>query len=276
MSVSSAQNEVARIQRDIQALNRKLADRMKEEAAKTSRIASITKTITKSTSPSSIQSKQQEVQRLQNEIARIQDQKASISKDIASRTTHLHKAQQKLTDEQQREQRRSLDALARDNRLRDSKLIGQLHNQIDSTESENVKMTYDAFISHATEDKEDVVSPLADALINMGHSIWYDNFQLTVGDSLRRSIDKGLADSRFGIVVLSPSFFSKQWPQYELDGLVAREIAGGKVIRPIWHKLSKDEVLRFSPTLADKVGLSTATYTIDELAAALSKVLKGT
>ncbi|MBA3312498.1 MAG: toll/interleukin-1 receptor domain-containing protein [Planctomycetaceae bacterium] len=137
-------------------------------------------------------------------------------------------------------------------------------------------MTYAAFISHATEDKDDLVRPLADILQRLGHTIWYDEFQLRVGDSLRRSIDKGLASSQFGIVVLSPSFFAKQWPQYELDGLVAKEIAGGKVILPLWHKISKDEVLAYSPTLADKVALNTASYSIDELGAALSNVLKGT
>src|ERR1051325_3140270 len=75
---------------------------------------------------------------------------------------------------------------------------------------------YDAFICHASEDKDDLVRPLAEGLMKLGHKIWYDEFQLRVGDSLRRSIDKGLARSRFGIVVLSPSFFAKNWPQYEL------------------------------------------------------------
>lgn len=87
-------------------------------------------------------------------------------------------------------------------------------------------------------------------------------------------IDKGLANSRFGIVVLSPSFFAKNWTQYELDGLVAKEMTGGKVILPLWHKVSKDEVMAYSPTLADKVALNTAMFTTDELVKELSDVLK--
>jgi len=134
---------------------------------------------------------------------------------------------------------------------------------------------YDAFISHASEDKDSLVRPLAEALQKNGHSIWYDEFQLKVGDSLRRSVDKGLACSRFGIVVLSPDFFAKNWTQYELDGLVAKEMTGGKVILPIWHKVSKDEVMGYSPSLADKFALNTATYTIEELAQELGKVLRG-
>ena len=136
--------------------------------------------------------------------------------------------------------------------------------------------SYDAFISHATEDKEELVRPLAELLSRSGHAIWYDEFQLKVGDSLRRSIDRGLARSRFGIVVLSPSFFAKNWPQYELDGLTAKEMAGGKVILPLWHKVSKNEVLGYSPSLADKVALSTSSFTIEELAAKLSEVLSET
>lgn len=279
MSITSAQSEIARIQRDLQSLNRKLADLAKDEALKSGKIASVSKSITRSTSVSSLESKQREIQRLQDDTARIQDRKASASKDIANRTEQLHKAQQKLFTEQQREQKRSLEALTSQSRGRDRMLLGRLRSGLlPSTveRSGDATMTYAAFISHATEDKDDLVRPLADILQRLGHTIWYDEFQLRVGDSLRRSIDKGLASSQFGIVVLSPSFFAKQWPQYELDGLVAKEIAGGKVILPLWHKISKDEVLAYSPTLADKVALNTASYSIDELGAALSNVLKGT
>jgi hypothetical protein len=277
MSVSSVQSAITSIQRDIQSLNRKLADLAKDEASKTSKIASTSKSITKSTSISTLESKQREIQRLQDDIVRIQDKKASVSKDIANKTEKLHKAQQDLFKEQEKEQKRSLNALAHKNRERDRQLLNQLHETIlpiRAARDGNVTPLYDAFISHATEDKEELVRPLAGVLQNIGHTIWYDEFQLRVGDSLRRSIDKGLASSRFGIVVLSPSFFAKQWPQYELDGLVAKEMVGGKVILPLWHKVSKNEVIGYSPSLADKVALNTASYTIDELATALSEVLK--
>jgi TIR domain-containing protein len=57
-------------------------------------------------------------------------------------------------------------------------------------------------------------------------NVWYDEFELRIGDSLRRKIDQGLSRSRFGLVVVSHAFFAKNWPQYELDGLVALEMAG--------------------------------------------------
>lgn len=112
---------------------------------------------------------------------------------------------------------------------------------------------WDVFISHATEDKEPFVRELADALRASGLRVWYDRFTLKVGDHLRRSIDTGLARSRYGIVVLSPYFFAKEWPQVELDGLLGREIASRKVILPIWHHIDIDQVRRFSPILADRV-----------------------
>ena len=117
---------------------------------------------------------------------------------------------------------------------------------------------WDAFISHASDDKETFVRPLAAALRSEGVRVWYDELTLTVGDSLRRSIDRGLAHSRFGIVVLCPSFFAKEWPQKELDGLVAREVDGRKVILPVWHGVDAEMIRNFSPLLADRMAVSSA------------------
>ena len=115
-------------------------------------------------------------------------------------------------------------------------------------------MTFDVFISHASEDKDAIVRPLAMALQQQGLEVWFDEAQIRLGDSLRRKIDDGLSKSRFGVVVLSPAFFSKEWPQKELDGLVAREDGTGTVILPIWHNVSFEQVRAFSPPLADKLG----------------------
>ena len=111
-------------------------------------------------------------------------------------------------------------------------------------------------------------------LQNLGLSVWYDEFELKIGDSLRRSIDKGLLNSRYGIVVLSESFFKRNWTQYELDGFVNREMNGIKVILPIWHKVTKDQVQNFSPTLADKVALNTIMYSVKEIAEQIEGLMK--
>jgi hypothetical protein len=109
---------------------------------------------------------------------------------------------------------------------------------------------YDAFICHASEDKAALVRPLAERLRAEHVEVWYDEFSLSVGDSLRRSIDRGLSQSRFGIVVLSPSFFAKRWSGWELDGLVARQNDGRQeVILPVWHDVGHSDVLAYSPSL---------------------------
>lgn len=117
-------------------------------------------------------------------------------------------------------------------------------------------MRWDVFICHAHEDKA-FVRELANALATAGIRVWYDEFALRVGDNLRQSIDRGLAGSRFGIVILSHAFFQKRWTQYELNGLVEKDLER-KVILPIWHGIERQEIMKFSPSLADKVAVKSS------------------
>ena len=115
---------------------------------------------------------------------------------------------------------------------------------------------WDIFISHASEDKAQIARPLANALTDRGISVWYDELSLKMGDSLRSSIDFGLANSRYGVVILSKDFFSKHWPVQELNGLAGKESSGKKVILPIWHNITAEEVRGFSPILADRLAIN--------------------
>jgi hypothetical protein len=117
---------------------------------------------------------------------------------------------------------------------------------------------WDVFISHASEDKAEIAAPLADALRRGGVKVWLDRGELRIGDSLREKIDEGLSESRFGIVILSPHFFQKGWTRRELNGLMALEDVGRKVILPVWHTTTKDQVAEYSPILADKLAGNTA------------------
>jgi hypothetical protein len=132
--------------------------------------------------------------------------------------------------------------------------------------SQGTSKSWDAFIAHASEDKDAFVRPLAEALTRLGATIWYDEFSLRIGDSLSRSIDKGLADSRYGIVVISPRFIEKPWPEYELRGLTIRDVNEGRVILPIWYGVTPKEVAQFSPTLADKFALNTEALSLEDVA----------
>src|ERR1700720_4701080 len=114
------------------------------------------------------------------------------------------------------------------------------------------------FISHASEDQQDFVRPLAEALSREYDRVWYSEYELTLGDSLFEKINAGLTSCDFGIVVLSKSFFEKKWPQAELDGLFALETRTRKIILPIWKDVTEDEVKAFSPILAGRLAVPTA------------------
>lgn len=112
-------------------------------------------------------------------------------------------------------------------------------------------MTWDVFVSHASEDKDAIARPLSEALSKLGLKVWFDEFQLKIGDSLSESIDNGLAKSSYGIVVVSKAFFDKNWTAHELRGLTSRFVAKQSKILPVWHHISFEEVAAVSPTLAD-------------------------
>ena len=280
MSISIRQNEVTRHQKALADLQKKHADESKKEASKADEINRIERSITKSTPLSSLRSKQQQITRAMSAVANIQKKKADISKKIADTNGRLHKAQETLSKEEKKERKKIHESEKKREReqLNHQRSITQeLRTQYSYNSPVNMmskrSVKYDAFISHASEDKEEFVKPLVEALQTAGYKIWYDEFTLKVGDSLRRSIDNGLKNSRYGVVVFSSAFFSKNWTQYELDGLVTREMEGHKVILPIWHMVSKNQVQDYSPTLADKKAINSSLSTIDEIVAQLAEVL---
>lgn len=280
MSISTRQNEVTKHQKTLADLQNKLADESKKEASKTDEINRIERSITKSTPPSSFRSKQQQITRGMSAVADIQKKKADITKKIAGTNGKLHKAQEALTKEEEKERKKihEIERKRTREQLNHQRSITQeLRTQYSYKANEDKipmrNVEYDVFISHASEDKDEFVKPLVEALHTAGYKVWYDEFTLKIGDSLRRSIDDGLKNSRYGIVVFSSAFFAKNWTQYEVDGLVTREMEGHKVILPIWHMVSKNQVQNFSPSLADKKAINSSLSTIDEIVAQLAEVL---
>jgi hypothetical protein len=274
---SFSTTRVENIMRDITRLQKDIADISRDEARESGKIARATSSLSSTRSPSSAANFQRDIERAQKALAGLQSRRASKASDLARKQADLGSAQNKLMREQQADIKKSHDIITkmeREARQREHDAAMRAFDSISTKSSSDQDDFYTAFISHASEDKDDVARPLAEVLIRLGHRVWFDEFTLKVGDSLRRTIDRGLGNSRFGIVILSPSFFAKNWPQYELDGMVAREnTTGQKVVLPIWHKVSKNEVLRYSHTLADRVALSTAMHTIEELAARIHEVL---
>ena len=133
---------------------------------------------------------------------------------------------------------------------------------------------YDIFISHASKDKETIVRPLAIFLERLSVRVWFDEFSLQLGDSLTASIDKGLQESRYGLVVLSKSFLNKRWPEYEYRSLMTREIDGERVILPLWYDVTKEDVKNFSLYLADIKALPISTANFGNIVPAILKVVR--
>ncbi len=117
-----------------------------------------------------------------------------------------------------------------------------------------------AFISHDSRDKDELVRELAFEMSKLLCPVWYDEFSLKVGDSLRENIEKGLKETRKCVVVLSPNFLANTgWGKAEFDSIYTREmIENNNVILPVWHEVSAEEVYNYSPRLADRVGLSSS------------------
>lgn len=139
---------------------------------------------------------------------------------------------------------------------------------------ESDEREWDVFVSYAHED-EATASLLAAELRALDVSAWFDQTEMTIGTGIRRAIDHGLAHSRFGVVVMSHAFFRKEWPQRELDGLVALQVRGRQRVLPVWHGLDHDDMLGYSPMLADTLAARTEDSSIAEIAAEIARLVRG-
>ena len=280
MNSSYFLNQVNKLEKDIADLQKKIADENKKEIDKSRQIESVKRSINKNTSISILNSKQRQMDNYQKDILNYRAKLVGYQKNLVAKSVELGKKKQELLKAQQNEQKKLRDEqlriqkkLQKDIELQKAQLetlITQNYSAQNSAliaENNFIELDkkYDFFISHASEDKDDIVRELAEALRNNGFKVWYDEFELKIGDSLRKKIDYGLSNANYGIVIVSPSFVKKNWTEYELNGMVAREMNGHKVILPIWHKITKDEVLKFSPSLADKLALNTSLHTIDDI-----------
>ena len=269
------QDKINRLDKDIADMEKKIAAESKIEADKSSKIAAIQRSITKNMSISSLNLKQRQMSNYNREMNTAQVRRADLQKKLADKraerarySIELQKAvtkenkqnelnQKKLQEQYEQRVRELTEALQ--NATMTQTTPHSLYDENDITE-------YDVFISHASEDKELFVNDLVQALINRGIKVWYDSQNIEWGDSLRTKIDNGLRNASFGIVVLSNNFISKGWTRYELEGLFNIEMTKGKTILPIWHNITKQQVMDFSPTLAGRMALTSAAMTPDEMA----------
>ena len=110
------------------------------------------------------------------------------------------------------------------------------------------------FVCHDSRDKEGIAKPLAVALLGMRCPVWYDEFSLKVGNSLRGSVEKGLKECRRCLLIITKNFLSNNgWTKREFDSIFTRElIERSNVILPVWHEVLPEDVYQYSPSLADR------------------------
>lgn len=269
VSISQIESKIKSLQAEINRLNRQNTEEAKKEAKAQENIRRTQKSITKNTSLFSLKTKQRTIASEIDKADKARKKQTEILEKIGKKKAELAKQQGLL----QKEQDKAFKSLTDKH---DSLIEAQrkLVSEADAMQTAVQEKEYDFFISHAWEDKEAVAKPLADALIAKGAKVWLDKYEMTVGDSLRQSIDDGLAHSRYGIVILSETYFKKFWTGKELNGLFAKQEDGQKVILPVWHNISKDKVKEYSPILADMVALKTADFTTDELAEGFIKLVQ--
>lgn len=287
MSIQSISSTISRLNKELSDITHRMSLEQTKASSVTAKIIQLQTSITKTTTASTLKTKLSEISRKEQESAQIQKKLSDLQKKKTDIQNKLLKENQNLAKAEALE-RKKLDALAKKQQKEEIEHQKKLKREIESIKASTQHITgataspyldvtpepeYDLFISHASEDKDDFVRPLAETLQGLGLKVWYDEFSMRVGDSLRRKIDSGLRNSRYGTVVLSADFIKKEWTNYELDALVAREMNGHKMILPIWHKITKTDVMNYSPNLADKIALNTSFSTIEEIAHQLADVV---
>ena len=286
MSVDYYQRIVNGLDKEIADLEKKQASADKKAADEKKKVASVT--ISKNASASTIKSKMNQIARYNDASNKATSESADLAKKIADKRKKRNDAYLKLQKEQQNEQKKQDKKIKNmqksyERKITDlsSQMMGSLHERVVSVTPEiNVsnfeeELQYDVFVSHAWEDKEDFVEEFIQELRDLEIRVWYDKSRIKWGDSMRAKIDEGLKKSRFGVAVLSPNYIAegKYWTKAELDGLFQMESVNGKTLLPIWHKLTKKEVMDYSPIIASKLAMNTASMTAKEIAEKLKELL---
>lgn len=229
----------------------------------------------KSKSPATIKSKLAEEMRATTAANAAEKKRAESEKKLANIDSKVHSTQEKYEKEQRATNTKALNRLRQDTENAASQFHApSMVGSSVSIASSSSASSSDIFLSHASEDKDDIARPLKEALESRGVSVWFDELKIKVGQSIRQEIEKGIASCRYGVVIVSPDFFRKQWTQAELDALFSKKMDSGEnLILPVWHRVSKDEVLAHSPLLAGILALNSSLHTVDEMADQLADVV---
>ncbi|ELK44159.1 toll/interleukin-1 receptor domain-containing protein [Halobacillus sp. BAB-2008] len=274
VSTNFLDGKIKRLQREINQLENKRSKAVDDEASAIKKINRANDTISRSKQSSTIKTKEREIQRENNKIQNAKKKQADLLTKISKKNTEYNKAMTDLNNERQKEQNKIFKE--QEKKINDYKIQQNLARDelaVQKMDEDQLK-EYDVFISHSANDKDSFVNDLAEALKDANVSVWYDSDSIGWGKSIRQEIDNGLAYSKYGIVVISPSFIEKYWTNYELDGILSKEGATkSQIILPIWHNVTADQVQKYSLSLSNKLALNTGINTIDEIVENVKKLL---
>ncbi len=273
MSVEQYQRSVNSLDKEIILLEKKKAGIDKECARLQSKIASVEKSIKSTSAISTVKSKLRQIEGWTKDYNKKYENSADLGKKISEKRTKRNDAYLRLQKEQGKEMRKQNEAIKRmqdsyEQRINELSRSNLPKSVLTKEQSEiGIKDEYDVFVSHAWEDKESFADEFVKALRDNGIKVWYDTSQIKWGDSMRERIDEGLKKSKFGIAILSPNYIAegKYWTKAELDGLFQLDSVNGKTLLPIWHDLTKKQVVEFSPIIANRKAMTTATMTAMEI-----------
>lgn len=227
--------------------------------------------------------KQSEAAREEKRANDAELKRGQIEKRIADKEKSVFEAQRRYEAEVERERKSALDRMTASMARRESQFHPSLGTSARNTSlGEGLRLPQadrgkDVFISHASEDKDEIARPLATALEARGVSVWIDELSIGWGHPIRRSIEQGIATCRFGLVIISPAFMVKQWTQAELDALYGRQMGqldDSIVILPLWHRVTADEVQRQLPMVAGLKALNTAVSSVETIADELAALVR--
>lgn len=280
MSIEMYQRNVNKLDVEIENLEKKKFEFDRKVSNTQSKISSIERSITKRTSSTMLNSKIRQIDSLKRNIVRYSKNSADLNKKIVDKRKRRNEQYLKLQHEEnviRKKQEKEFRDMKNDYEKRiaeSTKIPDILNKQVEINEDQNIEK-YDVFVSHAWEDKESFVDEFVNCLRKLDLKVWYDKSEISWGDSMRKRIDEGLRKSTFGVAVLTPNYIAdeKYWTKSELDGLFQLESINGKTLLPIWHNLTKKEVMDYSPIIASKLAMNTAMMTPKEIAEELKKLV---
>ena len=285
MSISSIQSSINRHRSEINDLSTKIAYKRKRKVDAETKTTKAVAEARKAKSTSTVKSKMSESDRHSKEVLKFEKEIADLEKKRCAKEKQLHIEEKKVHKAQADDEKKRIKERERIDAAHNSK-ISAITRTVNEVKMEQARLSqiypllsvpleeaYDVFISHASEDKVPFVDGLVAALIEREVKVWYDRNILTWGKSIRMNIDQGLQHSKFAIVVLSEFYIKKYWTQREFNALFALGSKYEGFILPIWHNITAEMAITFSPMLSDSIAINSSNLSVVEIANQFVEIL---